>query len=516
MTVKDHNKTISIDNGFLTIEDIVAIADNQCSIKLNNDSAFVQSIDAGAELLQRLLQQDGLIYGVTTGYGDSCTVGVPLNLVDELPRHLTRFHGCGLGQHFSHKQARAIMAVRLCSLAKGNSGVSYELLERIVQLFEHDIAPLIPQEGSVGASGDLTPLSYLSAVLVGERSVSYQGKQCKTSEVFNKLNIVPYKLKPKEALALMNGTAVMTALACEAFVRTEYLCRLASRITSLTTLALKANTFHFDQDLFVVKPHPGQIKIADWIRSDVAKYQHTEMKRLQSPYSIRCAPHIIGVVQDSLPWFRAMIENELNSSNDNPIIDVANEKVLHGGHFYGGHIATAMDTMKTQIANLADLLDRQLALLVDTKFNHGLPPNLSFAEPERAMINHGFKAVQIGVSAWTAEALKNTMPASVFSRSTECHNQDKVSMGTIAARDCLRNLELTEQVFAAVLLAASQAVNIRIKRKQLEISELTDTVKTMLDEIAVDFEMLTEDRAMEHELRLFVQKIRDQQWRLYE
>lgn len=138
------------------------------------------------------------------------------------------------------------------------------------------------------------------------------------------------------------------------------------------------------------------------------------------------------MVQDSLPWLRQLIENELNSANDNPIIDGDNERVLHGGHFYGGHIAMAMDTLKVNIANLADLLDRQMAQLMDYKFNNGLPFNLTGAEGERKPINHGFKAVQIGISAWTAEALKNTMPASVFSRSTECHNQDKVSMGTIA------------------------------------------------------------------------------------
>jgi histidine ammonia-lyase len=152
------------------------------------------------------------------------------------------------------------------------------------------------------------------------------------------------------------------------------------------------------------------------------------------------------------------IENELNSANDNPLIDADNERVLHGGHFYGGHIAFAMDGMKNAVANLADLLDRQMALLVDSRYNHGLPANLSGATGPRAAINHGLKALQISASAWTAEALKLTMPASVFSRSTECHNQDKVSMGTIAARDCLRVLELTEQVVAALLITVRQGV----------------------------------------------------------
>jgi histidine ammonia-lyase len=201
------------------------------------------------------------------------------------------------------------------------------------------------------------------------------------------------------------------------------------------------------------------MQVAAWLRKDLAIDAPTApLHRLQDRYSLRCAPHVLGVLADSLNWLRSFIEIELNSANDNPIIDAEAERVLHGGHFYGGHIAFAMDSLKTLVANVADLLDRQLALLVDVRYNHGLPSNLSGAPADRAMLNHGFKAVQIGTSAWTAEALKNTMPASVFSRSTECHNQDKVSMGTIAARDAIRVLELTEQVAAATLLAANQGV----------------------------------------------------------
>ncbi len=182
---------------------------------------------------------------------------------------------------------------------------------------------------------------------------------------------------------------------------------------------------------------------------------------MQDRYSIRCAPHVVGVLEDMLPVFRTTIETEINSANDNPLFDPESGEVLHGGHFYGGHVAFAMDSLKNLVANLADLMDRQLALLVDTRFNNGLPANLSGATGARAAINHGLKAVQIAVSAWTAEALKLTMPASVFSRSTECHNQDKVSMGSIAARDALRVLELTEQVAAAHVIACSQALRLR-------------------------------------------------------
>ena len=189
---------------------------------------------------------------------------------------------------------------------------------------------------------------------------------------------------------------------------------------------------------------------------------------------------------------------------------------MHGGHFYGGHIAMAMDSMKTAIANLADLLDRQLAQLVDVKFNKGLPSNLSGATGQRRLINHGFKAVQIGASAWTAEALKLTLPASIFSRSTECHNQDKVSMGTIAARDCLRVLQLTEQVAAAALLAAVQGTEQRLALDGQSVSRLAPALRQTLADVRAMSPVLTEDRPLEGELRALIATIQQARWPLYE
>ncbi len=513
MIQTDNRITFGVDR--LTIEDVVAISQG-AQANLNSSAEFTAKIDRGVAFLERLLKEEGVIYGVTTGYGDSCTVAIPPNLVDQLPLHLTRFHGCGLGEVLSHQQSRAVLATRLCSLAQGVSGVSHELLNQIVTLINHDIAPRIPQEGSVGASGDLTPLSYLAATLIGERDVLYKDEMRPTQDVFNELGIRPIKLKPKEGLALMNGTSVMTALACLAYKRAEYLTQLCTKITAMVSVGIQGNDFHFDAVLFAVKPHPGQQQIAAWLRDDLqAERPPRNSDRLQDRYSLRCAPHVIGTVQDALPWLRQLIENELNSANDNPIIDGDNERVLHGGHFYGGHIAMAMDTLKTQVANLADLLDRQMAQLMDYKFNNGLPFNLTGAEGERKPINHGFKAVQIGISAWTAEALKHTMPASVFSRSTECHNQDKVSMGTIAARDCLRVLELTEQVAAASLLAATQAIELRKRHHELDEQHMSHNIKQMRLAVLQDFDFVVEDRPLEHDLRHFISRIQQRHWTLY-
>ncbi|MFA0520632.1 aromatic amino acid lyase, partial [Vibrio sp. 10N.222.55.E8] len=208
---------------------------------------------------------------------------------------------------------------RLCSLSQGVSGVTHDLLNQIVTLINQDISPRIPQEGSVGASGDLTPLSYLAAALIGERDVIYKGEVRPTSDVYKELGIRPIKLKPKEGLALMNGTSVMTALACIAYKRAEYLAQLSTKITAMVSVGMQGNDFHFDEALFAVKPHPGQQQIASWLRDDLqADRPPRNSDRLQDRYSLRCAPHVIGVVQDALPWLRQMIENELNSANDNP------------------------------------------------------------------------------------------------------------------------------------------------------------------------------------------------------
>ncbi len=507
---------ITFDGSQLSIDNIVDIARQQSDMQLSNAFAFTQRIEKGSQFLERLLEEDGEIYGVTTGYGDSCTVAIPPELVSELPQHLYTFHGCGMGKTLTPELTRATLAVRLASLCRGFSGVSVELLHQLKLLIQRDILPLIPEEGSVGASGDLTPLSYVAAVLCGEREVLYKGEIKATAEVFRELSITPLKLRPKEGLAIMNGTAVMTGIACMAFYRAQYLSQLATRITAMSTLVINGNAHHFNEILFSVKPHPGQQEVAKRLRDDLhAGTPPRNPKRLQDRYSVRCAPHVIGALEDSLPWLQQLIENEINSANDNPIIDGENELVLHGGHFYGGHIALAMDTLKNTVANLADLLDRQMALMMDTKFNNGLPANLSGASGARSAINHGFKAVQIGASAWTAEALKNTMPASVFSRSTECHNQDKVSMGTIAARDCIRTLELTEQVAAAALLASTQGIQLRIKQGELSSSDVSPSIMGLMDSVRSYSPFLSEDRSLEKELRLSVENIQQQQWALY-
>jgi histidine ammonia-lyase len=456
-------RVLAVGETPLTIEDIVALACGDARPVLDPSPAVRERLRHGVAVLERRLARGEIIYGVTTGFGDSCETEVEAALALELPRNLVRFHGCGTGRTLLNEESAAVIAVRLATLARGWSAVREALVDRLCELLARRILPVIPEEGSVGASGDLTPLSYLAALVMGEREARVGGEEVPAADALARAGLAPLELAPKESLALMNGTSVMTALACLAFDRARRLARAASTITALASDVLRGEAAHFDARIFEAKPHPGQALCARWIREHLEYHPSAgrTAARVQDRYSIRCAPHVIGVLLDALPPMRRAIEIEVNGANDNPLVDPATGDVLHGGNFYGGHVAFAMDGLKTAVANIADLLDRQLALLCHPGTNNGLPANLVARKGADRAAHHGFKAMQISASALTAEALKLTMPASVFSRSTECHNQDKVSMGTIAARDALRILELTERVAAIVLLAACQAVDLR-------------------------------------------------------
>ncbi|GAB5541980.1 MAG: aromatic amino acid ammonia-lyase [Sandaracinaceae bacterium] len=463
----------------LTIEDVVRLARGVARPRITEDAETRARIEASVRFIEESLASGRAVYGITTGFGASAEFRVSPEIARAMPLNLLRYHGCGTGRLLGETEAAAVIAARVAPLARGYSGVRLEVLERLCVLLERRILPCIPEEGSVGASGDLTPLSYVAALLVGERECWRDGEVVSASDALKEAGLAPLTLQPKESLALMNGTSVMSALGCLAFDRAARLGRLAATLTAMTSDVLYGLPGHFDDRIFALKPHPGQRQAATWIREGILERDEeaprlryawvnggetretTRSARIQDRYSIRCAPHVIGVLLDALPFTRQLLETELNGVNDNPLIDADAGEALHGGNFYGGHACLATDTLKNVCANLSDLLERQLVLLNNPLTNEGLPANLVGRQgPDRAT-HHGFKAMEISASALTAEALKLTMPASVFSRSTESHNQDKVSMGAISARESLRVLELTETVAVIHLLALCQAVDLR-------------------------------------------------------
>lgn len=444
----------------LTLEDLYDLATYKKSVTLAPEAE--RRMQASAELAKRLHEQGEAIYGVTTSVGASVDTHVPKEDAADLSLNVLRMHGCGTGQMLSELETAAVVVTRVASLSQGKSGVRPVLATRLLELMGARVLPRIPCEGSVGASGDLTPLSYLAATLVGEREVSMEGRERSAKDALSSLGLEPLRLLPKEALALMNGTAVATALACLCWKRTERLARLTSTLTAMASVATKGNPQHFDAFIHANKPHVGQIKAASWIRDDLRGAPSVgEPQRLQDRYSVRCTPQILGVLVDALSWSKGMLETELNGVSDNPIVDVEGGRILHGGNFYGGHVGFVCDSLKAALANIACLLDRQIMLICNPDENGGLPANLVGVSGPKACTHNGFKAVTIAASALSAEAMKLSMPASAFSRSTELHNQDKVPMATMGARDLRRTVELTEQVAAMAVLACCQAYDLR-------------------------------------------------------
>jgi histidine ammonia-lyase len=489
----------------ITVEDVVQAARGTARVRLSSAPAFVARLSRGADVIASRLERAVPTYGVNTGFGACVKNGVPSAQALVLAKNLPRYHGCGVGPMLSVEEGRAVLLVRLASLAAGYSGVRPLLLERITALLSRGIAPVIPSRGSVGASGDLTPLSYVAALLVGEREAYLDGKIVSSTEALAAAGVEPIVLGPKESLAIMNGTSVMSALTALAFAKAEQLGRQASAMTAMVVEAVAGQRAHFDARLFEAKAHPGQAECAAVIRAYLDEGERPERRegRIQERYSIRCAPHVIGVLYDTLPFCRGVLEREINGASDNPLVDPDTGDVLHGGNFYGGHVAMVADTLKTCVANLADLMDRQLVLLNHPETSNGLPENLVVASGSERFAHHGFKAMELTASALTAEALKLTMPGSVFSRSTEGHNQDKVSMGSLSALDFGRIVELTEYVAAVHAIACTQAVELR------GLDKVSASVRKLHDSVRTHVEMTTDDRPMDGDIEVVRQLLAD-------
>jgi phenylalanine ammonia-lyase len=513
--------SLELDGGSLTIGDALEVAHRERSVELSEHAAH--AVRECRALKQELIAHEIPIYGVTTGFGDSAHRQIGSSKSAQLQHNLLRFMGCGTGPLTSPEVVRVTMLLRANCLAKGNSGVRVELIERLLELLNHDVIPLIPERGSCGASGDLVPLSYVGRTLVGETRVAFDGQTRQAADVLRHLGCEPMVLEAKEGLALTNGTSYMTAFACLAVGAARDLANLVDLMTAMASESLLGNRGHFNAFLFeTAKPHPGMVESAGRIRDVLAQSRLAidsdeitsrrlngsdfleHERRVQDKYSIRCTPHVNGVLRDVLSWVEEWVTIEMNSSDDNPLFNVGEGRAESGGNFYGGHMGQAMDSLKVALANVCDLIDRQLELIVDEKFNAGLTPNLiprfEAGHPE-AGLHHGFKGMQLCCSAMTAEAMKLCNPATIHSRSTESHNQDKVSMGAIAARDARTIVELAQNIAAIHLLACSQALELR------GLDRCSPVTRSAVAAVRERVPFLDRDRYMDEDIAAVVEMI---------
>ena len=468
----------------LTIEDVCDVALRDEEVKLPDDKAFWETLEKSRKFLEDYIATGVPTYGVTTDFGDSCHNQISVEKAGELQRVICTYHGIGLGPKFDRETARAVVLARLNGNVKGgHSAIRPQLARMMVTLLNKDIIPVIPQLGSVGASGDLTPLSYLGAVIMGQREVYYRGKIVPTMEAFKAEGIEPLPIEAKEGLAIMNGTSVMTAVASLAWKKAERLAKISDFLTAVTSEITRGKDTPFVAKVSEIKNHKGQCESAayvyniikdskrvwryeDFLKNQIEKLDGkgfiAQTNKIQDRYSIRCAPQITGVYRDTLRFARDLITEELNSANDNPLVDLEAGRLYNTGNFYGGHICAACDYMRTALANIADLSDKQAEVIIDGKFN-GLTENLipfTPADHPRAGLRLGFKAAQITISAIRGEVATYCFPVSLTSAPTEALNQDKVSMGTISARKWAEQIELVFLQFATHLLAAMQAVDL--------------------------------------------------------
>ncbi len=474
---------ITIGETRVTHSHVARVAETRLQVALSEQPSWRDRMIRSRAAVDTRVRGNEPFYGVNTGFGASVVNAIPVEYAPSLATNLFQFHGCGVGPLLSPEETRAVLVTRLAQLAVGWSGIRIETMNAMVRLLQHDVLPCIPELGSVGASGDLTPMSYVAAVLSGEREVWFRGQMCSAAEALRTVGLEPVTLKHKEALSIMNGTSVMTALVSLALDRAEAFARGHAMVTAWSSFALRGQPAHFDERLFVAKPHPGSIRYAGWVRAGLGCGARPPLGsgKVQDPYSVRCAPHVVGVLLDALEQGAATMAIELNGAGDNPLICEDTGAVLHGGNFYGSYVTHVADTLKLHLAHAAEVLERQLVLLCHSAAISGIPENLVRLAGPGHIAHHGFKAVEILASSLVAEAMKLAAPASVFSRSTEGHNQDKVPMGPIAARDLRAIQNLADHVLVIGMLAAAQATDVTGRAAELpsRLRALHDAIRTI-------------------------------------
>ncbi|MBI4173867.1 MAG: histidine ammonia-lyase [Candidatus Aenigmarchaeota archaeon] len=494
----------------MKIEDLITIAEGRAKLALSADSQ--KRVAKSRKILEEHIGKEKIIYGVTTGFGPLCLNIVSNHSAERLQRNLIRSHSSGAGNPFSETEVRAMMSITANSLARGFSGIKLETLTSFIKSANAGITPVVPQLGSVGASGDLNPLSHIALALIGEGRVTYNGKVMDSAEALAAADVDKVQLSYKEGLALINSTAAMTGLAALAVHRAELMLNATVAASALAVEALVGISDAFDDRLHRLRPHQGQIvvarQIASLLRGSKLVVTYSEVERkiqktinmandisptdisVQDSYSLRCVPQVLAGVYDIIKYARNVVETEMNSVLDNPIVDASGD-MLHGGNFHGQPVAMAMDFLAIAVAEMGILSERQTALVLNQHTNNGLPP---FLNKDKAGLNSGLMGMQYLATSCAAENRSMCFPVSVESIPTNAYNQDIVSMGTIAARKALNMLSNLEKILAVELICMAQAVDLRGPEK------LAPGTRQIYRKIRLATKPVNEDRPMHQDI----------------
>ncbi|TSC68514.1 MAG: histidine ammonia-lyase [Parcubacteria group bacterium Gr01-1014_66] len=508
---------ILIDGKELSLEHVMRIVFNPRA-KVALAPSVRREVERSHAFLAKKMSTD-VIYGVNTGFGPMASHIIGKEQMVALQENLIRSHATGIGDTVDPRFVLATMIVRLNTLAKGASGVSYALLEQLVFFINKRIVPVVYEHGAVGTSGDLVQLAHIALALMGEGSVWFQGNVCHAKDVLTQLKRKASVLKPKEGLSLINGTSMMTGIGALVCMHAERILALAVRAGALALELVNAYDDSIAEGLHRVRPHKGQVAIARMLRELLASSRllcgrhelqkeialeedgvHKIPEEVQEIYSFRCIPQILGPIHDSIATVRAIIEVEMNAATDNPIVDAKNEMIFHGGNFHGDYVASAMDQLKIGLVKLTLLAERRINFFLNEKQNLSFPPFLNVATPGLTL---GLQGLQFVATSTAAQSQSLAYPHSLHTIPTNGDNQDVVSMGTDAALFAAKVVENAYILLTIELITLAQAVDVRGVADRLSVSS-----RTIFSRIRAHFPLIKEDRVITtefHSLLAFLQ-----------
>ena len=500
-----------IDGNSLTLDKIETFLKTNPAIEITHEAK--KRINSSRELVEKWVQEEESIYGVTTGVGEFANIKISKKDIRKLQENLILSHSVGCGANLPPFIVKIMMVLRLNALAKGYSGIRHSILKLLTKMIENNIIPVIPSQGSVGSSGDLVQLSHLVLAMIGKGKVqlirdindpvAWCEREIKAEEGLRKYKLKPVNLEAKEGLALINGTQMMTAFAAYICIWANKLIKIADMCAALSHEALRATDKAFDKKIHLLKPFPGQLITAENIlkliaNSEIRKSHLDNDTRVQDAYSIRCVPQIHGASRDAIEYVSSRVEIEMNSVNDNPIIFPETGEHFEGGNFHGQSMALAMDFMCIALSELANVSERRIERMVNGSLS-GLPRFLAM----NGGLNSGLMIAQYTAASLVSENKVLSHPASVDSIPTSANQEDHNSMGSIAAQKCFRIMENLQNVLAIELFTAAQAVEFL---KPLKCGEGTSIVYNVIREAVPP---LTQDRVIYNDIKNVLKLIKN-------
>ena len=478
------NDRILIDGNTLTLEQIYAVAYNHTKIALTEESK--EKVNKCRAFVDKIIADKRVVYGLTTGFGKFANITIPVEQIEELQENLILSHATSVGQLLPVEEVRAIHLLRINVLAKGHSGIRLSTLQTLIDMLNAGIHACIPEKGSVGASGDLAPLSHLALVLIGHGEAEYQGEIIPGAEAMKRAGLTPVKLAAKEGLALNNGTQVMTGIAALALLRAEQLCKVADITAAMSVDALLGTPTAYDELIHNVRPHQGQIESAQNLRNllenSPLRESHVVCENVQDPYSLRCTPQVNGATRQNLKHIREVLIVEINSATDNPLIFPDQDKVLSGGNFHGEPIAFIADLLGICVSELGNIAERRMEQI----YNPALNRNLNAFLAPRPGLDSGFMIAQLTAASLISENKVLAHPSSVDSIPTSANQEDHVSMGTIGAVKARTIINNTAYVLGIELMSACQALDMRKIPSSPALNAVLEEFRTIVATLSKD------------------------------